>query len=368
MAVKFKRRLMLLWPDFVESRLIDGVNVREQLHFLDCSASGDDAATTAPAGPPGAYASHHAHQDSASGCGCGCDCASSSGTTRRIVVLSHGFSPDDGPRYALLCVLRLTLSRLPGRWTVVVPDFRPSYAFGSARGRSERVRLVQEEILVALVDAQSRPLGRCPCSRSCTCCTAGAAAPGAGTTLDTAADTAAGAAEGSDGACAAGGSAAGSAPPGEPPFAVVLVGHSQGGAASAQLCASDRLVRVANIVGLVMLGSESPMEVLPRPPFDDGDGDDSERVIHVARPTALPSTNILLLHASNDPVISSGSMQHVAERWQVPCRVLVSPARADDPTSAWSADVQHDFIALDLLHGVIQELAAFLERVVARPG
>ncbi len=42
-----------------------------------------------------------------------------------------------------------------------------------------------------------------------------------------------------------------------------VIGHSQGGAPCAQLCCSDRLVDALKIDGLVMLGSESPMERLP---------------------------------------------------------------------------------------------------------
>ncbi len=70
-----------------------------------------------------------------------------------------------------------------------MPDFRNSYKFGSARSRSERVNIILQTLL----------------SLACS----------------------------------------------EPkPETVVLIGHSQGGAAVAQTCAMDSVVRNANIKGI----------------------------------------------------------------------------------------------------------------------
>lgn len=147
-ALKYKRRLLLLWPTAVESCLIDGVNFVAQLHVTLLQPP----VITGEAIP----------------------CAEIN-----LLALAHGFSPEDGPHYALCSALQ-DLVRAVGGWTLVVPDFRPSYAFGPARGRSERVRLLQEEILLTLVGHSAAGFPR--------------------------------------------------------PARVVLVGHSQGGAAAAQLC------------------------------------------------------------------------------------------------------------------------------------
>lgn len=109
----------------------------------------------------------------------------------KVVIISHGWSERIGPNYPLIRTLE-NVGRQKG-WKVIIPDFRRSYSYNSSRGRSERVRILYEEIIC----------------------------------LD------------------------------PKPETLVLVGHSQGGAASANACV-DRVVAASNIKGLLMMGSENP--------------------------------------------------------------------------------------------------------------
>jgi pimeloyl-ACP methyl ester carboxylesterase len=277
-ALKYHRRVFLLWKEAVESCLIDGLNLMQQLHV---------------ALPP-PDASHTQEEESAF-----------DGTTdpSKVVLLAHGFSDAVGPGYPLMCVLRHMIRRKG--WSVVVPDFRGTYAFGPARGRSERVRTILED-LIAL---HGRP-------------------PAVNT--------------------------------------VLLVGHSQGGAACAQAC-TEKVVIGAKIRGLAMLGSESPVEMLP-PPYmmgiPDAEHDAQEPaqrvVVHIDKPP-LAAENILLVHSARDAVVHHEQIRQLAQAWGVPYIHLESPARADYYCS-WSDDVQHDFIACDLLKQVLVTLSEFMDR------
>jgi pimeloyl-ACP methyl ester carboxylesterase len=62
----------------------------------------------------------------------------------KVVVISHGWSPELGPDYPLLRTLQSVAIRLG--WKTVVPDYRASYKF-KQRGRSERVKILFEELL-----------------------------------------------------------------------------------------------------------------------------------------------------------------------------------------------------------------------------
>jgi hypothetical protein len=64
---------------------------------------------------------------------------------RKVVIISHGWSERIGPNYPLIRTLE-NVGRQKG-WKVVIPDFRRSYTFNSSRGRSERVRIIYEEII-----------------------------------------------------------------------------------------------------------------------------------------------------------------------------------------------------------------------------
>lgn len=93
-VLKHARRLFLLWEAVVESYLIDGCDYIDQLHFHEDQRQGAPPAT-APTAP------------------------------RAVVVLSHGFSDEVGPNYALVQCLAGFL-RANG-YRVIVPDYRPRY-------------------------------------------------------------------------------------------------------------------------------------------------------------------------------------------------------------------------------------------------
>ena len=106
-----------------------------------------------------------------------------------IIILCHGFSPERGPNYLFLVLLKNYFLSLG--FTVIEPDFRDTYRYGAFRGRSERVNTVLAELLVANSTYSSTPGRR----------------------------------------------------------NIILVGHSQGGAAVAQACMSTRVVQSGNIRG-----------------------------------------------------------------------------------------------------------------------
>jgi hypothetical protein len=176
-------------------------------------------------------------------------------TKQDVVILCHGYSPDCGPSYPLLIILKNLLTQM--RFTVILPDFRDTYAYGAARGRSERVCVVLE----ALLRARSQ----------------------------------------------------------FPDRGVVLVGHSQGGAAAAQACRRS-VVAHGCIQGLVMLGSESARERI-RPPEFAFDGEDQENPVAVPfveiygqLPPGLAPSQILMIHSARDPVISRIAIQQLVRR------------------------------------------------------
>ncbi len=176
-------------------------------------------------------------------------------TKQAVVILCHGYSPDCGPGYPLLIILKNLLTQM--RFTVILPDFRDTYAYGASRGRSERVCVVLE----ALLRARSQ----------------------------------------------------------FPDCGVVLVGHSQGGAAAAQACRRS-VVAHGCIQGLVMLGSESARERI-RPPEFAFDGEDHENHVAVPfveiygqLPPGLAPSQILMMHSSRDPVISRIAIQQLVRR------------------------------------------------------
>ncbi len=89
-AIKIQRRLFLLWEAVVESYLVDGCDFMVLLQ-IQCT-----------------------NQSSIHG---------NEAMPRAIkVILNHGFSPDYGPQYALVCTLVVFL-RAKG-FEVIVPDFR----------------------------------------------------------------------------------------------------------------------------------------------------------------------------------------------------------------------------------------------------
>ena len=159
-----------IWSDKVESFAVRGLDLRRLVHFVlprpeQLQRSLDMA-------------------------------ADDMGEGANVVLISHGYSPKRGPDYALIRTLE-HVSWQRG-WRPRVLCFLDTYAYGPARGRSERVRMILEELLC---EVQPRR-----------------------------------------------------------PARVALVGHSQGGAASSVAC-TDRVAHAARVAGLMLIGSESPRSV-----------------------------------------------------------------------------------------------------------
>jgi hypothetical protein len=197
----------------------------------------------------------------------------------RVVLLAHGWSPIVGAAYPLLRTLQYEAER--AGWSAVVPSFLDSYRLGEARSRSERVRVLLEEIL-------------CMDPR---------------------------------------------------PKKIVVVGHSQGGAAASLLC-TDRVVRSARIVGLLLIGSESPLEM---------DGMDF----------VPPVKNIEIIHAKHDVVVSCNYVHQIAQRWGVPLTILPSRSEEYFPLPN-EDDIHHDFLSQDLLFPLLDRFRMFLDRCEER--
>jgi hypothetical protein len=94
LALKSEDSFFFLWRNLVEKLKIKNINFYEQLHF-ECSASVSN------------------------------DSLAISGKSLPTIVLCHGFCPESGPNYPLICVLSLLL-RSCG-FVVAVPDFRERY-------------------------------------------------------------------------------------------------------------------------------------------------------------------------------------------------------------------------------------------------
>jgi len=162
-----------------------------------------------------------------------------------------------------------TIARQCG-YKVVVPDFRKTYKYESARGRSERVKTIYEEVICL----SNRPVN------------------------------------------------------------LVLIGHSQGGAASAHAC-TDRFVSAANVNGLLMLGSENPCS-------QDG----MDWVPKVKR--------MEIVHALGDKVIYASDIRRVSAAWGE-CVTYKELTSAVEPggVDAWGDEISHDFLAKDLMEEAV---------------
>jgi pimeloyl-ACP methyl ester carboxylesterase len=217
-GIKSNRAVFLLWESKVEHHEIGSLDLLMLLHV---------------GGKPVCQSLHRLEVNSAAA------------IKRTVIILCHGFSPEVGPSYPLIIILSHFLTDLG--YEVILPDFRGTYAYGVARGRSERVCLVLE----CLLRARSQ----------------------------------------------------------FPGFSVVLIGHSQGGAAAAQACRRS-VVADGGIRGLVMLGSESARErIIPPELLHDVEGlkcpvDPKYVDIYGCLPPGLSPPQILMLHSLRDPVIS----------------------------------------------------------------
>ena len=206
-----------------------------------------------------------------------------------VVILSHGFSPASGPGYRFLRSIEAFIRGL-GTWHVVMPDYRASYQFDDTRhGHSERIRQLLEEVIVAAG----------PCNGE-TGADSGVDGGGSSSDSERVAGGAAGGFDASDG---------GSNVLSRRQKRIVLIGHSQGGAVSC-CAARQSVVRAANIVGLIALGSENPLSYdreFPRPPVQ----------------------HLSFVHASGDRVVHPETMVQLGAAWHADtCVVLESRVRA----------------------------------------
>src|SRR4051812_21435831 len=128
-----------------------------------------------------------------------------------------------------------------------------------------------------------------------------------------------------------------------------------------------------------MIGSESPVEQLntDHMPTDhesnavDITHRDSSNIvlIHNTRPSALDPDKILLIHSNKDRVISALQITQLAEMWEIPqqnVRILETHSTAETldlerrQYTEWCDDVQHDFIAKELLPTVLDLVSSFV--------
>lgn len=125
---------------------------------------------------------------------------------------------------------------------------------------------------------------------------------------------------------------------------LVVVGHSQGGAAVAQVC-TERVCRTVPLRGLFMIGAESPLEL---------DGQDWT--------PATPHT--LLVHAEGDRVIHPSSAECMARTWNTQL-VLVPSAVAAGAKDCWGDDINHDFLGVSSVCVVLCTAHAILKHTFA---
>ena len=119
-----------------------------------------------------------------------------------------------------------------------------------------------------------------------------------------------------------------------------MVGHSQGGAAAALAC-DERVVAACSIKGLLMVGSESPLEM-------DG--------MRWVPPVPL----VRLVHADKDAVVSPNMIRQVAQRWNAPLDVLASELQA--PSAHYNEDdIAHDFMTKSLIEQLAAIFTSFLK-------
>jgi hypothetical protein len=125
----------------------------------------------------------------------------------------------------------------------------------------------------------------------------------------------------------------------------------------------------ANIKGIVMIGSESPVETLSTDINTLYFGVDEDPIqsppimIHTTPPVAIPSHNILCIHSKRDRVIHQLMIEQLAERWHCRYVELHSLVQPEHPSVEWADDVQHDFMAKDLLLTVIEMTAQFIQSI-----
>ena len=195
-----------------------------------------------------------------------------------VMIISHGWSPQVGPNYPLIHELQQLGKQHD--WHVIVPNFKTqinSYTTNHQRSRAERVKVIYEELLCM------RLTDKTP---------------------------------------------------------IILVGHSQGGAASATAC-TEKLCACLNICGLLMLGSEDPTYL-----------DNMNWVPKCVK-------NVKIVHATGDGVIGIEPLRNCARRWSCMFVELTSDDKYGSKDK-WNDDVNHDFLSKDLMRKVKNEFISFI--------
>lgn len=211
---------------------------------------------------------------------------------RPVVLVAHGWSPAVGPHYPLIQNLEHHARMLGCQ--VVVPDFRPTYKFANDRSRAERIQLIYEELLLAISETEHERVTGGRISN----------------------------------------------------IPIILVGHSQGGAAIARACTS-KITSALNIRGILMVAPEDPM-------VHDG----------MDWTPSVPHLNII--HPRDDKTIGLQYITRLSREWQCDlqllssCLIPVGMEFNDD-----GDDLHHDFLAHDLMEGATTGFDAFFKNCVA---
>jgi hypothetical protein len=134
-----------------------------------------------------------------------------------------------------------------------------------------------------------------------------------------------------------------------------------------QVCASEKVVTSANIEGIILLGSESPIEAIrseeaiqmalslgEQPP-------ESTMVKHDTRPVGIPPEQMLFVHSSQDRVIHYSQIEQLADAWGGTfVKFDDCDVQPEHPGVPWANDLQHDFLTYNMLINVVQQVFKFL--------
>jgi hypothetical protein len=76
-------------------------------------------------------------------------------------------------------------------------------------------------------------------------------------------------------------------------------------------------------------------------------------VVHETKPKALAADQICIVHSARDRVISSIQAEQLSARWGCRYVELADIVLPDFPGAGYSDDIDHDFIARDMLRAVV---------------
>lgn len=129
------------------------------------------------------------------------------------------------------------------------------------------------------------------------------------------------------------------------------------------------MVESANIKGLILLGSESPVEavrsedLMQMALLDGHPPPEPATITHSDRPTAVAPEDMLFIHSSQDRVIHYTQIEQLANNWGgVKFAKLNCDAVPEHPSVPWADDLQHDFLTYHLLTSVIDSIFVMLNK------